>query len=112
VSRNVIQRAEAQEDLADAFAYIGQDSLDAALRFVQAAEKTFQQLAMMPGIGERFRTVRPELVDVRRIGISGFRKYQVYFRPTDDGIEVLRILHGARDIERIPLSPDNYHSEG
>jgi toxin ParE1/3/4 len=97
----IIQRAEAQEDLADAFAYIGQDNLDAALRFLDAAEKTFQQLAMMPGIGERFPSDRPELAGVRRIGISGFKKHQVYYRPIDHGIEVLRVLHGARDAERI-----------
>jgi plasmid stabilization system protein ParE len=42
MNREIVQRAEAQEDLADAFAYIGQDSLDAALRFIDAAEKTFQ----------------------------------------------------------------------
>jgi toxin ParE1/3/4 len=101
MSRKVIQRAEAQEDLAEAFAYIGQDSLDAALKFVNAAKKTFGQLATMPGIGERFRSAKPELAEVRRIGISGFRNYQVYYRAIDDGIEVLRILHGARDAERI-----------
>jgi toxin ParE1/3/4 len=101
MNREIIQRAEAQEDLADAFAYIGQDSLEAARRFLNAAERTFHQLAMMPGIGERFPSRRPELADVRRIGISGFRKYQIYYRPIDGGIEVLRVLHGARDAERI-----------
>jgi toxin ParE1/3/4 len=101
MNRNIIQRAEAQEDLAEAFAYLGQNSLDAALRFIRAAEKTFQQLAMMPGIGERFRSNRPELAEVRPTSISGFRMYQVYYRPIDDGIEVLRILHGSRDVERI-----------
>jgi hypothetical protein len=32
---------------------------------------------------------RPELAGVRRIGITGFRKCQVYYRPIDHGIEVL-----------------------
>jgi toxin ParE1/3/4 len=60
----------------------------------------------MPGIGERFPSVQPELAGIRRIGITGFRKYQVYYRPIDDGIEVLRVLHGARDAERILGSDD------
>lgn len=105
MNREIIQRAEAQEDLADALAYIGQDSLDAALRFLEAAEKTFHQLAMMPGIGERFPSARPELAGVRRIGISGFRKFQVHYRPVDRGIEILRVLHGARDARRV-FGPD------
>ncbi len=25
----------------------------------------------------------------------------IFYRPTDDGIEVLRVLHGKRDIEEI-----------
>jgi toxin ParE1/3/4 len=106
MSRNIIQRAEAQEDPAEAFAYIGQNNLDVALRFIRAAENPFQQLAMMPGIGERFLSVRPELAGVRRTAISGFRKYQVYYRPIEDGIEILRVLHGARDVEGILGSDD------
>lgn len=105
MNREIIQRPEAQEDLASAFAHIGHDSLDAALRFLAAAEETFHQIAMMPGIGERFPSARPELAGVRRIGISGFRKFQVYYRASDRGIEVLRVLHGARDARRV-FGPD------
>ena len=28
-----------------------------------------------------------------------FKKYHLYYFPTDDGIEIYRVLHGSRDIE-------------
>jgi plasmid stabilization system protein ParE len=35
------------------------------------------------------------------IGESRFRKYLVFYRPIPGGIEVLRVLHGSRDIAAI-----------
>ena len=31
--------------------------------------------------------------------VKGFEKYLVFYRPLKDGIVVLRVIHGARDIE-------------
>ena len=33
--------------------------------------------------------------------IRGFPNHQIYYRPIDDGIEVIRVLHAARDITKI-----------
>jgi plasmid stabilization system protein ParE len=33
--------------------------------------------------------------------LSRFRKYLVFYRPITEGIEVTRVLHGARDIDSI-----------
>lgn len=38
---------------------------------------------------------------VRSWPIRHFMNYLIFYRPIDGGVEVLRILHGARDIERI-----------
>ena len=32
--------------------------------------------------------------------------YLIFYRPIDDGIEVVRVLHGARDIERAVSDAD------
>jgi toxin ParE1/3/4 len=39
--------------------------------------------------------------DLRSFPVSRFRAYQVFYRPIRGGIEVLRVLHGARDIHGI-----------
>jgi toxin ParE1/3/4 len=35
---------------------------------------------------------------LRVSGIEGFEKYLVFYRPVDDGIEVVRVIHAARDL--------------
>jgi plasmid stabilization system protein ParE len=36
---------------------------------------------------------------MRRVPVSGFTTYLPFYVPRGGGIEVVRILHGARDIE-------------
>lgn len=98
MGRTIIQRAEVQEDLVEIFVTMGRGSQEAARRFLKAADETFQRLAAMPGLGERFESDHPELANIRRSIISGFKRYVVYYQPIDNGIEVLRVLHGARDL--------------
>jgi plasmid stabilization system protein ParE len=33
--------------------------------------------------------------------VSHFERISIFYRPTDYGIDVVRVLHGARDIARI-----------
>jgi toxin ParE1/3/4 len=33
--------------------------------------------------------------------VKDFEKYLIFYRPQKDGIDVLRIIHGARDIEEL-----------
>ena len=49
MNRPIIRRDEARQDLLEQFTYIGQDSADAAHRFLAAAEAAFERLAEMPG---------------------------------------------------------------
>jgi toxin ParE1/3/4 len=38
---------------------------------------------------------------IRLWRIRGFERYLIFYRPIPDGIEVIRVLHGARDIDTI-----------
>jgi toxin ParE1/3/4 len=33
--------------------------------------------------------------------VKGFENHLIFFRPIDGGIEVIRVLHAARDIESV-----------
>jgi toxin ParE1/3/4 len=46
----------------------------------------------------------PELLDARHFPVDRFRKYLIFYRPIEGGIELLRVLHGARNLEQL-LSP-------
>ncbi len=70
-------------------------------RFFVQAEATFARLARMPGLGTRYEPDEPLYADLRYFPISRFRQYLVFYRPVPGGIEVLLVLHGARDIAGI-----------
>lgn len=95
-------RQGARQDLVDIFRrYAREAGIGTARRFLAQAEKTFRRLAGMPGIGAHLDLENPALADLRFFPISHYKKYLVFYRPITDGIEIARVLHGARDIQRI-----------
>jgi toxin ParE1/3/4 len=54
-----------------------------------------------PTLGSLLDIPNSALCDVRAWPIKGFRNYLIFYRLEEYGIMVLRVLHGARDIERI-----------
>jgi toxin ParE1/3/4 len=97
----IIKRPAAKLDLIEQADFIAQDNLEAALRFLDAVEKTFAQLARLPRIGKSRKVKSRVFSNVRQFPITGFEKYLVFYRPIEGGIEVLRVLHGARDLNRL-----------
>ena len=65
MSRRVTRKAEARLDLLQYFVYIGERNLDAAERFLQAAEEAFTKLADMPGMGAERDFGNPVLAGLR-----------------------------------------------
>ena len=94
---------QAEHDLDNCVEYIARDNLDAALRLYDCSEKTYQLLAKNPNIGGRYPSQNPLLSDVRFFPISDFKKYLAFYRPSDKGIEVIRVLRTSRNIEKILL---------
>lgn len=92
---------QASNDLDDEFGYLAECNADAVRRFYAPAQETFSSLAEMPGIGALRDYQNPLFAGMRMRAINGFRNYLTFYMTTDDSIQVLRVLHGARDIERI-----------
>jgi toxin ParE1/3/4 len=101
MSAVVFRTKAALSDLDQLAAYIQRDSPDAAIRFLAAAERTFLRLAAMPELGERQEFGRRELAGLRVWQVEGFENYVIFYRTADGGIEVLRVLHAARDVSAI-----------
>jgi toxin ParE1/3/4 len=98
---HVLQRRLARSDLIGIALHIGRDSEAAASRFLKAAEETFEQLLRSPQLGAMGEFRSRHLEGIRRWRVNGFENFLVFYRPVDDGIEIIRILHGARDIESL-----------
>jgi toxin ParE1/3/4 len=64
----------------------------AALKFVERLEDECGTLTRNPQIG----TIRDDLLSGLRCWSVG--NYVIFFKPAGDRIEVVRVVHGARDI--------------
>jgi toxin ParE1/3/4 len=101
VKRRVTKHRKAKRDVLRAFVYIGTDNLDAAKRFLAAFNRDVQRLAEMPGIGAKREFPNPKLADLRSLPITGFTKYLIFYRYDERDVQVLRVIHGARDIANV-----------
>ena len=98
----VIKRAAAKRDLTDHFVFLGENaSVDVARRFLHACNVSFQALAQMPELGAQRSFRDPRFSSVRVWPVQAFERYLTVYRPLPDGVEILRVIHGARDIERL-----------
>lgn len=101
MTRRIAVTPRASLDLDEQVAYMAKDNLNAALRFFDSARQTFSQLAQTPGIGRPYEVSNPRLLGLRKWSVKGFEKHLIFYRLQDDCIEVVRILHAARDISTI-----------
>ena len=97
----VKRRPQVASDLIECAEYFSEDSLDTALRFLDAAESTFVFVSQNPEIGALCKFESSQAEKVRFWPIKGFEKYLMFYQPLSNGIEIVRILHGARDLEVI-----------
>lgn len=99
---NVHPRAE--EDLENAFMYFSRRAgISMAEKFDDAVGRTLSLLAEQPELGATATFRSRGLADVRRWAVPEFRSYLIFYRLTERSIEVLRVLHGARDLEPLLL---------
>jgi toxin ParE1/3/4 len=91
----VVIRPAALADLDEIFDYIADDSLDRAIEFIRSLHGQIEKIAITPGMGRR----RDELLPMLR-GMP-YGNYLIFYFAGDDGIEVIRIINGARDLETL-----------
>jgi toxin ParE1/3/4 len=91
----LLKRPEAAVDLEDIWWFIAQDSLPDADEFLDRIQAKLLKLAEFPQMGMSQNELKPNL---RSFAIGN---YLVFYFPLMDGIDVVRILHGARDVEAI-----------
>lgn len=87
----------ADKDIRDIATYIAADNRRAAETFGRELWLTFKRIGSAPHSG---RAVRGFGVTLRVVRVSSrFRRYLIFYRVIDDAsVEVVRVLHGARDI--------------
>jgi len=91
----VVRSPTAQRDLEQLAEYIGLDNPAAATEFIDRIDQKFQLLAQFQGVGSK----RDELLPGLRSLPVGM--YIIFYLPMADGVQVVRVLHGRRNIREI-----------
>ena len=92
-NRRIFYSGPARRDLDEIWDYIAADNPIAANKFLDKILKAAQSYANQPRLGEARFDLMP---DCRHFSVG---QYVIYYRPVVDGIELIRILHGARSVD-------------
>ena len=101
MQREVTRYPRALRDLEGQIDYFKRDSIEVADRFLDAIEETFRFLLANREVGQFCHFRSPHADGTRVWPVHGFRNHLVFYRPKAEGIDVVRVLHGARDIEAL-----------
>jgi toxin ParE1/3/4 len=91
----IIKLARAKADLTEIWDYIAEDSEIQADAFINTVDQKFLLLSEQPNLGR----TRYELAKNMRSFPLG--RYVIFYVVLPDGIQVVRVLHGARDLTAI-----------
>jgi toxin ParE1/3/4 len=73
----------------------------AAVHFLDAFDAATGLLTRSPGIGGICRFKNPLYDGIRVWPVASFKSYLIFYRVQSDEIEVVRVIHGARDLSAI-----------
>jgi len=98
MTRRVVRRPIVLDDLIEQYVYLADESIDVAERFLDAAEATFKTLADNPAIGNAYSGELARLANIRRWFVEGFPNHLIFYTFDSEAVEIIRVLHGARDV--------------
>jgi toxin ParE1/3/4 len=80
--------------------FIAADNPAQADDFIDLIDAKFQNLSRQPGLGRR----REELA----AGLRSFPvgRYVIFYLQVQDCLQIVRVLHGARDVDAVFADPD------
>ena len=98
----IVLQPRAKADLSDIWQFMAEGSDDQADAFIDLIDQKFQLLAQQSGLGRR----REELAEGLRSFPVG--RYVIFYLAIPGGVQIVRVLHGARDIEAAFTEPQTH----
>jgi toxin ParE1/3/4 len=88
----ILKRPRAVDDLIELWEYIADDNVARADAFIDDVDAKFHLLAEQPMLGRSREELAP--------GLRSFPlgRYVIFYEVIPDGIAIVRVLHGARDL--------------
>jgi toxin ParE1/3/4 len=104
MTRRFILTKIAEQELDEQAAYLAEEAgPSTAVRFYTSMGAACLLLAGNPELGVARDYGRPDLAGLRVWPIHDFDKHLVFYRPTQEGVEIVRVIHASRDIEALFL---------
>lgn len=97
----VLSDAVVSDILEQADWYVAQSGRALAERWEEAVTTAILRVVDRPGAGALCAFESPELSSVRRTTVPRFPKHLMFYRFDEREILILRVVHGARDLERL-----------
>jgi toxin ParE1/3/4 len=101
VSRPLVVHPRADLDQMECFTFLARHSPATARRFLDVVESLLIAIEANPEGGHRYLNAKRADEDWRYRRVPGFKKYLVFYRVTPAQTEVVRIVHGSRDLGSI-----------
>ena len=97
-----VVRPKADQDLDDqAFFYATEANTELGHRFLVSAHETFSLLSTQPEMGWNPKLRLSALRGLRLFRVTDFEKILILYRPLENGVEILRVIHGSQNLQRL-----------
>jgi toxin ParE1/3/4 len=100
--KRVRRLPRAERDIAEAAAYYAYENIPLSDRFLTDVETALRQIREMPGVGSLRFSRELGIPEMRTAALSSF-PHLIFYTERDANIDVIRVLHPARDIYNLPL---------
>lgn len=88
----ILRTRASRIDYEEIWSYLAVRDLSAADQLIDQLDATLEVIASTPRMGRRMEELAPNL---RSFPVGN---YLIFYRPLEDGVQLIRLLHGARDI--------------
>jgi plasmid stabilization system protein ParE len=97
-----VQRKAARRDFIIHYAYLMEEAgPEIAMRFRDSVERTYADLAEMPGMGSPGKVLQDKHKDIRIWPVRGFENYLIAYRRLAVGVAIERLIHAKQDYMRV-----------
>lgn len=101
MKRSSLRSPESRADIIETVNYLADRDIGAAARFTRAVRTTEAMLADRPAMGSPRKFGGARLKGLRMHPVQGFKRWLIFYIERRGAIEILRVLHGARDLEAL-----------
>lgn len=91
----------ANDDIVAISERIAEANISAAIRFLHSLRDDFALLSRFRNAGQLIHRPPRRLKGIRTLPIRKHRNYLIMFIPRSDSVEILRIVHGARNLRKV-----------